>query len=73
MIPVLRSIPGTYRTADYVRGHGVTAARVGLSSTATDFALTSPPSADQGTLEPISTVLAFRAMSVKADCLVRVR
>ena len=29
--------PGTYRTADYVRGHGVTAARVGLSSTATDI------------------------------------
>ena len=29
--------PGTYRIADYVRGHGITAARVGLSSTATDI------------------------------------
>ena len=30
-------VPGTYRIADYVRGHGITAARVGLSSTATDI------------------------------------
>ena len=29
-------VPGTYRTADYVRGHGITAACLGLSSTATD-------------------------------------
>ena len=30
-------VPGTYRIADHVRGHGITAARVGLSSTATDI------------------------------------
>ena len=30
-------VAGTYRTADYVRGHGITAVRVGLSSTATDI------------------------------------
>ncbi len=30
-------VPGTYRLAAYTRGHGITAARVGLSSTASDI------------------------------------
>ena len=30
-------VAGTYRLAAYTRGHGITAARVGLSSTATDI------------------------------------
>ena len=30
-------VPGTYRLAAYTRGHGITASRVGLSSTATDI------------------------------------
>lgn len=30
-------VPGPYRIAAYVRGYGITAARVGLSSTATDI------------------------------------
>lgn len=30
-------VAGTYRLADYTRGFGITAARVGLSSTATDI------------------------------------
>ena len=32
-------VPGTYRLAAYTRGHGITAARVGLSSTATDISV----------------------------------
>ena len=30
-------VPGTYRLAAYTRGFGITAARIGLSSTATDI------------------------------------
>ena len=33
----LAFVPGTYRLAAYTRGHGITDARVGLSSTATDI------------------------------------
>ena len=35
--PLGSFVPGTYRLAAYVRGYGITAARVGLSSTATDI------------------------------------
>ena len=30
-------VPGTYRLAAYTRGHGIAAARLGLSSTASDI------------------------------------
>ena len=30
-------VPGAYRLPAYTRGHGITAARVGLSSTATEI------------------------------------